>query len=87
MGKGASRRREELVAGALTDHLTDVEREELNSSRQTDPSIDVELAELHVAADRLKASGLTWLEETLPPGLEERIRAATSQTCPPPGET
>ncbi|WP_146131188.1 hypothetical protein [Nesterenkonia sandarakina] len=80
MEEDAYSRREELIAGALTGHLTDAEREELNNTRQADPSIDVELAELRVVAKRLKESGLTLSDETMPPGLEERIRAATSQT-------
>lgn len=78
----ASSRRRELIAGALTDDLSDAEWEELNKARTADPSIDVEIAELRAISDRLDAQGLTWREESPSEGLEERIRAATSQTEP-----
>ncbi|MGJ9405715.1 hypothetical protein ACHABQ_05265 [Nesterenkonia aurantiaca] len=78
----ASSRREELIAGALTDDLSDAEWEELNDARTADPSIDVEIAELSAIAERLDGRGLTWREESPSRGLEERIRAATSQTEP-----
>lgn len=81
-------RREELIAGALTGSLSDAEWQELDQARAADPTIDAELAELaelRATASRLDAADLSWREETLPASLEERIRAATSESEEEPG--
>lgn len=84
MGEMPSRR-EELIAGALTGSLSDAEWQELDQARAADPTIDAELAELRATASRLDAADLSWREEALPASLEERIRAATSESEEEPG--
>lgn len=78
-------RREELIAGALTGSLSDAEWQELDQARAADPTIDAELAELRATASRLDAADLSWREEAPPASLEERIRAATSESEEEPG--
>lgn len=71
--------REELIAGALTGSLSHAQRREFHQARAADPTVDSELAELRATAARLDAADLTWREDPLPSGLEERILAATGQ--------
>lgn len=72
-------RREELIAGALSGDLSEVEQREFDQSLAADPSIGAELAKLREMSARLKAADVSWQEEALPPGLGERIRRLTSE--------
>lgn len=79
-------RREELIAGALSNDLSDEEWQEFNQARAADRSIDAELAELRATATRLNTADITWQEEAPSPALEERIRTATSEAALGPDE-
>ena len=54
-------RREELIAAAVTDDLTDTERHELDALQADDPSVTDEIRELRgTAASLSPAAGLVW---------------------------
>lgn len=81
-------RRQNLIAGALTDHLTEEEWREFDRARAADPTVNDELEQLREILARLDAAKVAWHEEDLPPGLHDRILAATvmaDQTGHAPG--
>ncbi|MGJ9373293.1 hypothetical protein [Nesterenkonia sp. CF4.4] len=75
--EGIPSQRESLIAGALTGSLHEDEWQDLDRARAADPAIDAELEELREVIARLDAADMTWREESLPAGLEERILAET----------
>lgn len=72
-------RRAELIAAAVGDDLDDAEADELRALAASDPTVDIEIAELRATTEQLERRGpdLLWLDSTPPPGLRERILAAT----------
>ncbi|OZE88740.1 hypothetical protein CH298_15930 [Rhodococcoides fascians] len=72
-------RRAELIAAAVGDDLDDAEADELRALAASDPTVDIEIAELRATTEQLERRGpnLPWLDSTPPPGLRERILAAT----------
>lgn len=72
-------RREQLIAGAVTDSLSEDEWNEFEQARAADSTIDEELAELRATAARLEAADITWREAAVPASLEERILNQTSE--------
>lgn len=70
-------RRAELIAGALSQSLSDDESAELEAMTKTDPSIAVEMAELGGTVQLLKgAGGLAWIDDEPGPRLREQVIAA-----------
>ncbi|WP_032365262.1 hypothetical protein [Rhodococcoides fascians] len=72
-------RRAELIAAAVGDDLDDAEAGELRALAASDPTVDTEIAALRATTEQLERRGpnLPWLDSTPPPGLRERILAAT----------
>ncbi|OZE27819.1 hypothetical protein CH262_07700 [Rhodococcus sp. 05-2255-1e] len=72
-------RRAELIAAAVGDDLDNAEADELRALAASDPTVDIEIAELRATTEQLERRGpdLPWLDSTPPPGLRERILAAT----------
>ncbi|NIL84987.1 hypothetical protein RhoFasGS6_02368 [Rhodococcus fascians] len=72
-------RRAELIAAAVGDDLDDAEADELRALAASDPTVDIEIAALRATMEQLERRGpnLPWLDSTPPPGLRERILAAT----------
>lgn len=81
--KDESRRREELMAAALTGDLSDAERQEFLQAKATDPLMVAELEGLQATMRRLDDADIEWSEEPVPSDLEARIIAATAEDAPP----
>lgn len=72
-----STRREELIAAVLAGELTKEEQREFEQACADDPGMLRDLQLLQGVSGRLAGSGLAWEERDAPPGLGDRVLAAT----------
>lgn len=77
-------RRAELIAAALADELTALERAELDALRAEDPTIDRELADLSGIAGSLRSGAATvtpWLDDEPSADLRARIAGIGAESA------
>ncbi|GAB3548774.1 hypothetical protein GCM10027404_13240 [Arthrobacter tumbae] len=71
-------RRDNLIAAALAGELDVEERREFERVCAADPDLLSEYLAVKDTAERLERSNLRWVEQDLPPGLADRVIAATT---------
>lgn len=71
--------RDRLIAAALAGELTAEEQRDFDQACSADPELLSEYLSLREVTDQLAQTDLTWEDQELPPGLADRVFAATSE--------